>query len=344
MSDHDHPYKLLFSHTEMVRDLLLTFVREDWVRHVDFTTLERHAGSFVTDDLREREDDIIWSVRWGERRLYIYLLIEFQASSDRFMAVRMMTYLGLLYQDLVRTKQIRHDDPLPAVLPLVLYNGKPRWTAPLDIGDLIQKVPGGLQRYRPTLRYLLIDETHGDDRRLPSINNAVAALFRLERSSDPAEVRAVLRDLIGWLRAPQQTRLRRDFTVWFARTFLPGRAPGHEFPEFNDLQEVDAMLSETVIEWTKKWKEEGLAAGRAEGLAAGRAEGLAEGRAEGEHVKARELADKLLTRAFSVVEVAELTGLPVEEVEKLGKTSVSEPAAEYCAKPRTGKRGTDRKK
>ena len=28
--------------------------------------------------------------RWGSRRLYVYLLIEFQSASDRFMAVRIM--------------------------------------------------------------------------------------------------------------------------------------------------------------------------------------------------------------------------------------------------------------
>ncbi|MBI4859933.1 MAG: hypothetical protein HY815_06675 [Candidatus Riflebacteria bacterium] len=111
----------------------------------------------------------------------------------------------------------------------------------------------------------------------------------------------MLHDLVGWLRAPEQTRLRRDFTVWFARTFLPGRAPGQTFPEFNDLQEVDAMLSETVIEWTKKWEEDGRAKGRAEGRAEER----------------RLLAQRLLARQMSVAEVAELTGLPMDEVEAL---------------------------
>ena len=29
-----------------------------------FSTLEKQGGSYVTDDLREREDDIIWRARW----------------------------------------------------------------------------------------------------------------------------------------------------------------------------------------------------------------------------------------------------------------------------------------
>jgi len=50
--DYDHSYKNLFSHPEMVSDLLRGFVREDWVAEVDFTTLERVSGSYVADDLR----------------------------------------------------------------------------------------------------------------------------------------------------------------------------------------------------------------------------------------------------------------------------------------------------
>ncbi|NJD07329.1 MAG: transposase, partial [Methylococcaceae bacterium] len=35
---HDHSYKLLFSHPQMVADLIRGFVREDWVRHLDFNS------------------------------------------------------------------------------------------------------------------------------------------------------------------------------------------------------------------------------------------------------------------------------------------------------------------
>jgi len=59
MGDNDSGYKLLFSDPAMVRDLLLGFVREDWVEHLDFDSLERISGSYVSDDLRERHDDIV---------------------------------------------------------------------------------------------------------------------------------------------------------------------------------------------------------------------------------------------------------------------------------------------
>ena len=47
--DHDHSYKLLFSHPEMVADLIRGFVREDWVEHLDFSSLEKVSGTYVAD-------------------------------------------------------------------------------------------------------------------------------------------------------------------------------------------------------------------------------------------------------------------------------------------------------
>jgi len=207
--DHDHSYKLLFSHPEMVADLLRGFVREDWVTALDFSTLEKVNGSYISDDLREREDDIIWRVRWGEDWLYVYLLLEFQSSVDWFMAVRIMTYVGLLYQDLIKGGQIRTGSLLPPVLPVVLYNGDTCWQAPENIDKLITPIPGGLEAYRPSMRYLLLDEGRYTEHELAELQNLTAALFRLENSRTAEDAKQVLKALIAWLQTPQQASLRR---------------------------------------------------------------------------------------------------------------------------------------
>ncbi|MCP4700289.1 MAG: Rpn family recombination-promoting nuclease/putative transposase, partial [Gammaproteobacteria bacterium] len=77
------------------------FVHESWVKELDFSTLETFKDSFVSDDFRSRHDDIIWRVRRGDSWLYVYLLLEFQSTIDPFMAVRLMVYIGLLYQHLI---------------------------------------------------------------------------------------------------------------------------------------------------------------------------------------------------------------------------------------------------
>lgn len=158
MAAHDQSYKLLFSHPEMVRDLFQGFVHEPWVAELDFSTLERVSESFVSEDLTEREADMIWRVRWKQQWLYLYLLIEFQSTVDKFMAVRCMTYIGLLYQSIIKNKQLTPQHLLPPVFPLVLYNGRERWNAATRVSVLIEPVLPELARYLPELQYELLDE------------------------------------------------------------------------------------------------------------------------------------------------------------------------------------------
>ncbi|TRO15279.1 transposase [Ectopseudomonas mendocina] len=289
---HDHSYKLLFSHPEMIADLLRGYVRQPWVEQLDFSSLERADGHYVTADLREREDDLIWRIKWadGERWLYIYLLLEFQSTPDAFMAQRVMTYLGLLYQDLLKAGQLSPAGKLPPVLPLVLYNGERPWRASVELSELIDTIPGGLEAFRPALRYLLLDESRHADDVLPSTRNLVAGLFGLENSRTPDDVRRVLRQLLVWLAEPEQLQLRRHFAVWLKRVLLPSRMRGINFEQLNDLQEIDSMLAERVKDWTRDWREQGLEEGRRQG----REEGRAEGRAEGE----RAALVRQLTRRF----------------------------------------------
>jgi predicted transposase YdaD len=311
MTSHDTSYKLLFSHPKMVEDLLRGFVREAWVDDLDFGSLEKVSGSFVSDDLRDREDDVIWRLRWGQGWLYVYLLLEFQSTVDRYMAVRIMTYLGLLYQELIRGKKLSPTGLLPPVLPVVLYNGERRWNAPQDIQELVERVPGGLEHYLPQLAYLLLDEGAIDETALLPLRNLAAALFRLEKSRDPAVLGEVVKALNDWVKAPEQSSLRRSFTVWISRVLLRGRMPGVVIPELNDLQELNTMLAERVIEWTEEWKQQGLQ----QGLLQGRQEGRQEGRQQGETA----LLERLLSRRFGPLSAETRNRLASSTLEQLGQ-------------------------
>jgi hypothetical protein len=194
------------------------------------------------------------------------------------MAMRMLVYVGLLYQELIKGGHFSASGKLPPVFPLVLYNGERSWRAAEHTAELIEALPGGLVDYRPDLRYLLIDENRYADQALPTTENLAAALFRLENSQAPEELQAMVKTLSQWLYAPEQASLRRAFAVWLKKVLLPARLPGVELPELGDLNEVNTMLAERVKEWTQQWKAQGIQ----EGIAKGREEGRKEGQKSGE--------------------------------------------------------------
>jgi Putative transposase, YhgA-like len=294
-NDHDSGYKSLFSTPELVRDLILGFVPDEWLHSLDYTTLEKVPGSYVSEDFHHRADDIVWRVKVGGEWVYLYLLIEFQSRVDRYMALRVMVYVGLLYQDLIKRGDVLADGRLPPVLPIVLYNGSPRWTAETDVADLIPPVPGLVEQFKPQLKYLLIDENAYPEHELSSLKNLVAAVFRIEHPPSPETIGSLLSLLEEWL--IDRPDLRRMFALWIRATLMRKTEYRIVLPQLDDLQELKVMLAERLEEWALGYKAEGKAEGKVEGVQLGEALAL----------------QKLLSKRFGA--------MPSEILEKIASAS-----------------------
>lgn len=273
---HDAAYKDFFSDPAMVESLLRDFVPEDFIQDLDFSTLERCFGSYVTDDLRERHDDIIWRISWKKDKwCYAVLIFEFQSSQDHWMALRILSYTALLLLDLVKSGKVREQDGLPPIFPIVVYNGNKPWKAPQEVAELFSPMPHGLRRYRPSQKHFILDEGRVPDDALNE--GLVAQLLRLERAGDVLEVQRVVKHLLDALRAPQYLHLRRAFAVWLGRVVLKRTGITQHIPEFNDLQEVDSMLEERASQWREELIQKGVLLGEARGEARGISIGEARG-------------------------------------------------------------------
>ena len=306
MLPHDAAYKLLFSFPEMVRDLLAGFVSSDWVAELDLSTLERWPASQVGDTLRERHQDRVWRVRYRHCWLYVLVHLEFQSTVDRTMAVRVLAYSALLYQDLLRTSA----EPLPPVLPIVLHHGSGRWTAPTEVAGLAAPSGEFLAPYQPAQRYFLLDvgvDDAGDytDAALPPGRNLVSALVRLERSRSDEDARAVLGTLDGWLSESGNAALRRAVGEWIRQVYAPRRPAAAATAAEENRTEAQTMLRERVQEWmAAKWAE-------------GHAEGQAEGQAQGQmdlmrRMAARKFGDETAQRLAERLE-------PVQDAARLAE-------------------------
>lgn len=61
----DASNKTLFAASKVVRDLILGLMPDEWLHGLDYARLERVSGSYDTDDLRDRADNILWRVQVG---------------------------------------------------------------------------------------------------------------------------------------------------------------------------------------------------------------------------------------------------------------------------------------
>lgn len=265
MGQHDVSYRILFSHPYLVESLIRGFLPDEWVEGFDFDTLEPVSEAHGTEDWSVRYNDRIWRLRWrGDGRwVYLYLMLEFQRTDPRFMAVRLLSYEGVLYEHLVKALQLGSDDFLPLVVPVVVYNGERPWGSPTDVFDLMPPVPPSMADYLPRLRYVLLDIRRLPLEDLETMRNATACLFRLESSPGLEVTVPAVADLDGLLDREKHAALRRDVKRWVCEVLLPTRMPGVTVDDVQKLEEVGPMLTENTLDYSAKWRMQGRKEGEA---------------------------------------------------------------------------------
>lgn len=312
--DHDARYQRLFSHPGVVAQLLRHFVDGPWLSGLDLDAMERLNTKFHADAGQRRDGDMIWRIpRQDGADTYLLLLLEFQSTSDHFMALRVLAYAALLWQQLVREQQLVARGKLPPLLPVVLYNGDAPWRGPVTMHELVDlPAASTLWRWQPDMRYHLIDVGAFSETELKARDGLPALWFRLENAPDPAQVVDVADAALAWLsRHPGFSAARAAFAELLGALAAPlgagGRAP-------EDLLEVRNMLLARAEKWTEEWRQEGRQKGLQEGLQEGRQKGLQEGRQEGEAA----FLLRLLERRFGAVPD------PVKERVRVADTAVLE--------------------
>ena len=277
----------------MVEDLLKAFVKVDFVQDIDFSTLSRTHSTFITKEFKQREADIIWQVHFRDKPAYIYILIEFQSSNDNFMALRMLTYILLFYQDLLKNKT-DEIKTLPPVFPILLHSGLDKWNAPEEISELIDTPPRGMNPFIPSFRYYKISENQLNRRELDKLDNLVAKLFSLEMSS-LTEMAEVATELLKMLKNNVPRELQKDFGLWI-RNIFSIRDENVDLTRLQDT-EVKTMLAEAI-----KIREELIFS-----------EAMLKGKLEGK----LEVALNMLKAGISPAQVSQFTGLGMDDIDKL---------------------------
>lgn len=312
MNIHDSGYKYLFSLVAFFRQLVESFVEESWVATLDFTRATLLDKSFVSAEYAHAEADLLWQVPLQGRTeaVYFYLLLEFQSTVPRLMALRVGQYLLNAKSDLQRLHN--HATVLPQIFPLVLYNGKEKWTAPVKLSALEERVVD-LGEYGIEVHYLPIIENSYPLERLLQEANLVSTLFMAEAYYDRERLIRQLLDLYE----REDPAAVSALANWFRQMTLHKRIPSEDYAllkrEYRSKEELQTMIVEAILKEEAQIRQESAEAGYKSGEVAGKRE------------RDRQHVQRMLAKGYPPAVIADLLGLSETEVQTLRQEAAPQP-------------------
>ena len=215
----------------------------------------------------------------------------------------------------------------------MLYNGEARWTAPVNLSELIEQTPP-LGAFGLDFQYFLIAENQYSQEALLNIRNIVSTLFLAESYYDVDVLEVELLNLFSSESDKQAVSL---FLNWFRQLAFHGRLESEDYESLETIyrteEEVKTMLvtalerereqifQNGLLEGEQKGKQEGLLEGeqkgKREGLLEGEQKGKREGLLEGEQKGRIETAKVMLAKEMEMTLISEITNLPETQLLQL---------------------------
>ena len=283
--DNDGIHKFAHGHREVFVDML-RLVAPALEAEFDFARAEPLPAAYVRPARgrhKQRFGDIAWRAPARRGGADLVVVVEFQSTVKRDMARRMREYGRM-----ARERPTERGSGPPALLPVVLYNGSRRWTAPgaAALPDswsvATQLVLAPFQGWDYVLQSLEQLRSSGDLARLP-LDNRAAATLRLQAERMPAELLARFR--LEWSRFPgeENAATRRVLHTWTGALLADMDSAESKLPALADLEGLEggtnmATVSQALYaEWLAGVRAQHVAEGIKQGVERGIERGLAQG-------------------------------------------------------------------
>ena len=242
---HDKSYKTLFSNKDIFLSLISDFTEEKWKKELTPDNLTLVNKSFILSDYEEVESDIVYQAEIEGKKIIFYVLLEFQSSIDHSMPIRLLMYMIEVWREVLKSvskEEIKKKDfKLPAIVPIVTYNGKDKWNVPITFKEKITQYEFFGEKLLD-FEYVIIDVNRYKKEVLLEKESISSAIFLLDQKVDYEEYVNRLATIVkafNKLTAEEKLELKN----WLANT-LSEEIKGVALSILDaDKEEVDKMTA-----------------------------------------------------------------------------------------------------
>lgn len=266
---HDSLFRFAWSDLATARSHFENILPPTLIARLDWGTLKLGSGSFVDEAFKDFHSDLLFEVYTQDGNpVLLYMLFEHQSSMDPKMAFRVLVYMSRIWENHLR--QYPKTKKLPPILPLVLYHGKEKWTAPVEFSQLVdvdEDLRPALQPYLPTFQYLLEDLSTVPDDALRGTALRRMALLLLKHANDGD----LWQQFAGWMETVKTIMTEREDGLKAVEALFryivlvtPTAPPPEVRAAFRAY--LGSQTEEQMVSWAEQLREEGRNEGLAKGL------------------------------------------------------------------------------
>jgi hypothetical protein len=147
-SPHDHFIKGILKYKEVMQDLpkLLPF---ELIAYLAPEKLKLEPATYIDERLAASHSDLLFSCEFHQHPGFLYLLFEHQNKVPLKMPLRMGGYTFRIVADWEKAHPRART--VPAVVPIVIYQGRRRWKAPTQVLAMTDLPPKLKDQFRSLL-------------------------------------------------------------------------------------------------------------------------------------------------------------------------------------------------
>ncbi|MFZ5895293.1 MAG: Rpn family recombination-promoting nuclease/putative transposase [Myxococcota bacterium] len=307
MAEHDNFFKWAMRLPEHAAGEFLAILPSELLEALDLSSLTLLQSDIVSQQLNERFSDALFRANFRGTAGYLWLLLEHQSESDRFMVLRVLEYLVRSWIELLRREPARKT--LPPFACVVVHHGESGWRHPTRLHDLVEglsELPA-LRRFVPNFEILVDDLVEQTDDALKARPLGTLPRVALWVLRDARTIQRFFAHLKAWTDDLARLAVEAPEDAETVMRYIIKTAGDESFERLrSELSRAAPTLEATLI----TFEEQILQRGRAQGVAEGRAQGVAEGKAQGV------VAGRAEGMAQALLAVLSARGLTVGESER----------------------------
>lgn len=316
---HDIFFRDALAQPEAAIGLLKKHLPEKILKLVDLKTLCPTKESFVEQDSSIAITDVLFKANIKQKTGYIYLLCEHQSTPDKLMPLRLMRYMISIMKHHVDHHKAKDNNILPAIIPIVFFNGQRVWSYSKNFFDLFGTQKDIMQDVILNDFHLVDFKTIPDEKLREEAWSGILALVMKHIFSK--ELLSVLETL-----RPLLLVIEKQYGGEYIVTVLKYIVEASKIEDkAGFLKFLESSLSketgEKIMSLAEQWHNEGRLEGEQRGLLKGEQRGIEkgklEGKLEGERSAKLAIARNLLSQDMGLDLVAQATDLPLDQIEQL---------------------------